>query len=62
MLHMIDYLPKLSLSELNDLLLCETKRFVEGLDNKIPHNELMLIRKSVKMVMEEIEKRKKIKC
>jgi hypothetical protein len=59
---MLHYLPQLSLSELNDLFLCEAKRFVEALESNVPHNEIAAIRKSVKQIIAEIEKRKKVNC
>jgi hypothetical protein len=59
---MLHYLPQLSLGELQDLFLCETKRFIEGIDSKMSHNELAAIRNSVKQIMEEIQRRKKITC
>lgn len=59
---MLYYLPQLSNEELDDLFLGETKRFVEGLEKQISHNELTKIRNTIKQIMAELEKRKKLNC
>ena len=58
---MLHYLPQLNNIELCELFLEETKRFMEGLDSNISHNELASIRLTIKQIMDEMEKRKERK-
>ena len=34
---MLHYITQLNNGELTDLFVCETKRLIDGLDNKLPH-------------------------
>jgi hypothetical protein len=59
---MLYYFPQLTSEELHELFVCETKRFMEGLDSGLPHNELWLIRMTIKQILEELNRRKPIDC